>query len=246
MFTILLKRERPYKNDLLIYKKNKKIATILGEFFIYLYSTYLHKNDLKISIYSIKSFIDSYVIIKETKYEIIPSSIIDHETMINYGYLNKKDKLIISNNETLKRLICLLRLRITNSIHDVTSYHKKIEFLNFYKNINDYNSFSNIIIYSTDLYKIENVTQIVYNQFQYLPVYYLQFNKKIFIVKSIDKISYDIDYYIKFYDKNLILVETKGDKKDNEINLIQYEENYIDEDNKKKKIKRYQNMIALF
>ena len=166
--------------------------------------------------------------------------------MINYGYLNKKDKLIISNNETLKRLICLLRLRITNSIHNVTSYYKKIEFLNFYKNINDYNSFSNIIIYSTDLYKIENVTQIVYNQFQYLPVYYLQFNKKIFIVKSIDKISYDIDYYIKFYDKNLILVETKGDKKDNEINLIQYEENYIDEDNKKKKIKRYQNMIALF
>ena len=76
MFTILLKRERPYKNDLLIYKKNKKIATILGEFFIYLYSTYLQKNDLKISIYSIKSFIDSYVIIKETKYEIIPSSII--------------------------------------------------------------------------------------------------------------------------------------------------------------------------
>jgi hypothetical protein len=178
-------------------------------------------------------------------YKIIPSSIIDHETMIKCGYLNKKEQLMISNNETLKRLICLLRLRITNSINDVISYHKKTEFLNFYKSISDYDSFSNIIMYSKDIYKIENVSQIVYSQFQYLPIYYLLFDKKIFIVKSLDKISYDVDYYIKFYDKNLILEETKGDKKDEEINLIQYEENYVDDDNKKKKIKRYQHMITL-
>jgi len=245
MFTILLKKERPYKNDFNIYKTNKKIASILGEFFIYLYSVYLQKNSLKISIQTIKSFIDSYVIIKNTKYKIIPSSIIDHETMIECGYLNKDEQLMISNNETLKRLICLLRLRITNSINDVISYYKKTEFINFYKSITDYESFSNIIMYSKDLYKIENVSQIVYNQFQYLPNYYLQFDKKIFIVKLIDKISYDIDYYIKFYDKNLILVETKGNKNDKEINLIQYEENYIDEDNKNKKIKKYQHMISL-
>ena len=245
MFTILLKQERPYKNDLIIYKTNKKIASILGEFFIYLYSVYLKKNDLKISIQTIKSFIDSYVIIKDTIYTIIPSSIIDHETMIKYGYLNKEEQLMISNNETLKRLICLLRLRITNSINDVISYHKKTEFLNFYNTISDYDSFSNIIMYSKDLYKIENVSQIVYSQFQYLPIYYLLFDKKIFIVKSLDKISYDIDYYIKFYDKNLILEETKGDIKNEEINLIQYEENYVDDDNKKKKIKRYQHMISL-
>jgi len=245
MFTILLKRDRPYKNDLLIYKNNKKIATILGEFFIYVYSTYLKENNLKISIESIKSFIDYHVIIKETTYKVIPSSIINREIMITHGYLNSDEKILVSNNETLKRLICLLRLRIINSINDVISYHKKFELMYFYKSINDFNSFSNIIIYSTDLYKIENIKQIVYTQFQYLDVYYLYFDKKIFIVKSIDKISYDIDYYINFYDENLILIDTKGNKKDIEMNLIQYEESYTDEYNKKKKIKKYQHMITL-
>ena len=63
------------------------------------------------------------------------------------GYF-KNDKIIVKDNETLKRLICLLRLRIMNSLNEVQNYYKSNEFFHFYKDISDFNSNQNILIYN--------------------------------------------------------------------------------------------------
>ena len=152
--------------------------------------------------YTIKRFIDeTAVIILNSRYEIIPSSIIDNETMIKYGYYTS-EKIIVDNMETLKRLVCLLKLRILNATDEVKIYYTKKEFLNFYKNINDYDAFDNIILYTVDLEKIEGITTIVYNNLQDLNTYFLRIDKNIYIVKNIHDPTIIPDLTVKYNENN--------------------------------------------
>lgn len=202
MFTIHVKN-KDVSTQLNTYEKNSRIATILGEFFIYVYSSYIHKNNKPMNDnYTIKSFIDeTIVIIPNSHYEIIPSSIIDNETMIKYGYYTS-EKIIVDNMETLKRLVCLLKLRILNATDEVKIYYTKKEFLNFYKNINDYDAFDNIILYTVDLEKIEGITTIVYNNLQDLNTYFLRIDKNIYIVKNIHDPTIIPDLTVKYNENN--------------------------------------------
>lgn len=235
-FTIQLKQKN--KNYLDQYKKNRKIASILGDFFIYLYSRFVNefKKDIE-SIQTIKEFITEHIIVTDTDYQIIPSSIIDNETMKQYGYLSKNEKILITNQETLKRLLCLLRLQLINNINKVKSYYDKKEFYYFYKDINDYSSFDNILIYIKDIKKIESIHNIVYNSFQDFPKYYLYFSKQLYLSEIIE-LELDDNYHFIIYDTELNIKKELNKNKHNIIQLIEYKD---DEDKTK-----YQKLSILF
>jgi hypothetical protein len=242
LFPFKTKVESEINNELSNYLKTKKIAFILGEFFIYLFSSFYKKKEEKEEnniIKLIKEFIDEYVLLKNPSYKIIPSSIIDKDIMRKCGYF-KNDRIIVKDNETLKRLICLLRLRIMNNLNEVKNYYKSNEFFHFYKDISDFKSNDNILIYNKDLSKIEKYDTTVYYTFQLLPIYYLVIKGKLYISKKI-KNEIDIsDYFITKYNQELEIIGKIGNSSDKKLTLIEYNKEY----NKEYK-KEYQQLFLL-
>ena len=225
LFPFKTKVETEINNELSNYLKTKKIAFILGEFFIYLFSSFYKDKEENNIIKLIKEFIDKCVSLKNPSYKIIPSSIIDKDIMKKCGYF-KNDKIIVKDNETLKRLICLLRLRIMNSLNEVQNYYKSNEFFHFYKDISDFNSNQNILIYNKDLSKIEKYDTTVYYTFQLLPIYYLVIKGTLYISKKM-KNEIDLnDYFITLYNQELEIINQKGNPSDEKLTLIEYNKEY--------------------
>lgn len=223
------------ENKLSKYIMIKKISFILGEFFIYLFSDFSKDKDKTNLIYLIKDFIDQHVLIQNPDYSIIPSSIINIKTMIKCGYY-KDDKIIVKNNETLKRLICLLRLRMLNDYQKVNSYYESKEFYDFYKEISDFQSFDNILLYTSDLSKIENYDTTVYYTFQNLAIYYLIIKGKLYLSKKIKDEIDQSEYFIIVYNQELEKIIEKGDESHEKIIMIEYMDNSI---------KKYQHLFLL-
>jgi hypothetical protein len=131
IFTIKIRKEKDNVDTIDNYIIVKKIAHILGEYFIYRYSCFCKEKSIKeYTIHSIKEFINKNVTVFSQKfpYKIINSSLINEKLMEKAGYVNDENKIIVENNETLKRLICLLRLCIMNYIKKVQTYCEKNEF----------------------------------------------------------------------------------------------------------------------
>ena len=241
IFHINVKEKRVHKNDIKHYLKHKKIAFVLGQLFMYLFSIF--SKDTDTSIQTIKRYIDTMIVLQPTTYKPVSSSLIDMDELEENGYITHQ-KLIVQDTETLKRLVCLLRLNLTNSLHLVKTYHTQHEFIRFYQKVSDYDSSHDLIIYSTDLSKIENGTHIVYKEFQYVSVYYLRLRGNLYLVKTIDTIDENEMYYIHLYNKQLQLIETKGFESNKELHLIEYDDEYKTED-KKITVKKYQQMFKL-
>jgi hypothetical protein len=228
---------------------NKKIATILGEFFIYMFSIFIKdKDESSIEIIKyIKSFIDDKVIIKKSSFKLIPSSVIDLEIMKKCNYLSKDGKIIVSSNNLLKRLICLLRMRLINKWNEVRFYYTQKNLLNFYDSISDYIPSLNplnILILSNQLKKLSPISQIIYTEFQQKQKYYLKFNGKLFIVDTLEE---DIDPYLFpiIYDENFKILKENNPGVSEPKCLLFYTKKTIDE-NKKKIVKNmYQQMTLL-
>jgi len=222
-------------NHISNFSKNKKIASILSEYFIYSFSVFtkdkpiLLLSNLEI-VNLIKEFIKD-VLVEKADYSIIPDSFINKKVMKTHGYL--KDKIVVTDLETLKRLICSLRLRIFNNPVEVQTYHLRKEFLNFYESISDYLPTTNILIHSSSLCNIESISHTVYKEFQpSLSKYFFQFDKKIFIAESItDKEKRELDATEIDLDKPLT---AKG-------NIVVKYDKYYD----KTKITRYQKLTLL-
>lgn len=230
-----VKLQTTTENKLSEYITIKKISFILGEFFIYLFSDFSKDKDKTNLIYLIKDFIDQHVSIQNPVYSIIPSSIINIKTMIKYGYY-KNDKIIVKNNETLKRLICLLRLRMMNDYQKVNSYYESKEFYDFYKEISDFQSYDNILLYTSDLSKIENYDTTVYYTFQNLAIYYLVIKGKLYLSKKIKDEIDQSEYFIIVYNRDLEKIIEKGDESHEKIIMIEYIDNSI---------KQYQHLFLL-
>ena len=103
------------------YNSHKKTALFLSGYILYLFSLYVYENKLEISEKSIKSFV-------KRKTLVDPS--------IQYGNISKKfginnrgcirdNKLVLQNDEVLKRLVYLLRLEISKNLKSVISYHTR-------------------------------------------------------------------------------------------------------------------------
>lgn len=250
MFKIYLEKEETIEEPLIdTFLINKKIATILGEFFIYMFSIFIKdEDDSSIEIIKhIKSFIDDKVIIKKSSFKLIPSSIIDLEIMKRCNYLSKDGKIIVSSNNLLKRLICLLRMRVINKWDEVRFYYTQKNLLHFYTLISDYipslNSL-NILILSNELKKLSPISQIIYTEFQQKHKYYLNFNGKLFIVDTLDE-SIDPSVFNIMYDENFKILKENNPGISEQKRLLFYTKKTIDE-NKKKIVKNmYQQMTLL-
>ena len=251
MFKIYLEKaidenETPLIDTFLI---NKKIATILGEFFIYMFSIFIKNEDdssLEI-IKCIKSFIDDKVIIKKSSFKLMESSMIDLEIMKKCNYLSKDGKIIVSSNNLLKRLICLLRMRLINKWDEVRFYYKQKDLLHFYDSISDYMPSLNplnILILSNELKKLSPISPIIYTEFQQKQKYYLKFDGKIFIVDTLED-DMDPSVFPIMYDENFNILQENNPGVSEPKRLLFYTKKTIDE-NRNKIIKNmYQQMTLL-
>ena len=237
------------KNTIGTFLLHKKLATILGEFFIYMFSTFIKDKDSSKTeiIKYIKKFINDKIVVKKASFKLIPSSIIDLEIMKKCNYLSTDGKIIVSSNNLLKRLICLLRMRIINNWDEVSLYHAQKDLLHFYDSINDYMSSLNplnILILLPDLKKLFPVSPIIYTEFQQKHRYYLKFRGHLFSVNTLGNDA-DPSVFPIMYDENFKVLRENQPGKAQSKRFLYYTEKTIDE-NKKKIVKdMYQQMTLL-
>lgn len=110
-----------------IFENDRKMAKILLENFIFGYSKFVHSKELEIGNSSLNTFIKEEVQIKR-----------DYEYKYNSESFQKTGKIIIKDEETLKRLIFLTRINITRNLKQLQSYYQYNYLQNFYTNISDF------------------------------------------------------------------------------------------------------------
>ena len=224
IFTIKIKKREELLDAIDDYIYVKKIAHILGEYFIYRYSCFCKEKSYKdFTIESIKEFIDKNTIISDKHdYNLISSSLISEKLMKKAGYINDENKIFIENNETLKRLICLLRLCIMNYIKKVETYCEKEEFYSFYESITDFKkSEKSRLFYISDILKFQNIKPIVYSTLQSLPFYYFRFRGQLVFVDEVLNITETGDKFIQ-YDKNFKIKNKTADTTEETLNINRY------------------------
>ena len=116
------------------YNRNKKLARYLIEYSLWIYSTYLHNENIEeITDSNIAAFAEKF-------YTIIPS--------YDYGYIQKtfssnspilqNGKLIVHNEETIKRLVYVIRLSVQQNVASILQYYTKTDIQNYYVDITDF------------------------------------------------------------------------------------------------------------
>jgi hypothetical protein len=137
----------------------KRLAFIISEYFSYYYSCYLNETNKSLSLESIKSFIKNKVkVVNENIDYDIPDNPLISKQILEENNFTLKDKFIIENMETLRRLIYTLRVKMLNNMSNLINYHKSKQVYNFYEDIGTLSKNStNIIINKiSDFQKIDN------------------------------------------------------------------------------------------
>jgi hypothetical protein len=110
-----------------IFEKDRKMSKILLENFIFNYSSYVHFNGFEIGNSSLSNFVKNEVEInKKYVYNFDSKS------------FQKNGKIIVKNEETLKRLIFLTRVNMVRNLKELKDYFKFDYLQNFYNNISDF------------------------------------------------------------------------------------------------------------
>lgn len=144
----------------------QRLAFILSEYFLYYYSLFLFDSKLDPQkIETIKIFISEKTIIQDQIDYLIPNTPKLSLDILTKNNFIKEDKFIVDHQETLKRLVYILRTRLINNLHSIKNYYLMPEIYNFYKDISYYKSSNtNIIVNNLEyLNKIDNkvYTEIV-------------------------------------------------------------------------------------
>jgi len=124
----------------------RKQSKYLREYVVWLFSTYLHTNNIRdINDNVIVNFIDEYIqIIPNFKYKQIGKFFsMDTDIMVN-------NKLVCNSEELVKRLIQYLQLHIYNHREKVLTYHTKTIIDKYYENILDLNNHSSQVLISSE------------------------------------------------------------------------------------------------
>lgn len=147
----------------------KRLAFIISEYFCYFYSHYLQNKGEESSLEIIRSFIKNKVRVTEQidyPYIISDKPSISLEILSENKFTDKiNGKFLVHNNETLKRLVYVLRSQLINNRKNVLDYYKSNEVYNFYKETFHFSENTlNIIVKNVDdLQKIDNV---IYDKLQ--------------------------------------------------------------------------------
>lgn len=187
------------ESKLELYNKNKKIALLLKEYTLWMYSKFLHKNKI-IDENHLEYFSRNF-------FTIIP----DYEYLKLNKIFSKKrssfvqnNKIIVRNEETIKRLIFLLRINLENNYTELYNYHSKKHIDNYYQSINDFTKYDNQII----LYGEDSINKILYE------------NKNDYYLSNKIRIGYNKPYFFKnkLVDNNVYLAQ-KVDTIEKAINI---------------------------
>lgn len=146
-----------YDNVIINYNKLKRLSRYTVEYVFWLYSKYIHEENLNISydylksFENIKDFISKHFIIKKNhEYkELVPNKFSLNDSSIIYN-----GKIVVKSNECLTRLIYVLKLKIIREYNDLLNYYTKKSIYNYYLDINDFDTFhTQIILKGTDFTK---------------------------------------------------------------------------------------------
>lgn len=148
----------PYKREstttLRMFSRYKKLARYLLEYTYWFYSKYIKETRYEIGDISLVRFFDEKVKISSgVSYGNISRKFSDLSDFISDG------KLVVKNEETLKRLVFSLRMKISRSKLVVKEYHKNENIQEYYKDISDFDTKPNQII----LYGEDSVENWIYN-----------------------------------------------------------------------------------
>lgn len=133
------------------YNKNKKMARYLVEYTIWVYSTYLNENGIvDVNDDNIAQFAKNFFIIKpDYDYGYIEKTLKKDSSILDGG------KIVVHNEETIKRLIYVLRLSAQMNVDSVRRYYERIVIRNYYVDITDFDRYSHQVI----LYGEESVNK---------------------------------------------------------------------------------------
>jgi hypothetical protein len=142
------------------YNENKKLARYLVEYVLWIYSHYLHDNGIvTIMDDNISQFAKDFFLIKSD---------------YNYGHIEKifnndsriliKGKIVVHNEETIKRLVYVLKLSIQRNMDSVMKYYERSVIQNYYVDITDFDPYvGQVILYGGEsVEKWINENNIVY------------------------------------------------------------------------------------
>ena len=152
----------PSKNEYINSVSNtKRLSILMIEYFIYYFSCIMNK---KISIESIKTFINDNVKIAKTEYKISNTPLLSIDILKRNGFI-KGTRFMVDHPETLKRLIYCLWLRIKNNYDSVKTYYSLSEIYNFYNDIKYYTTDkTNIVV--KDLDDFQKIDHSIYDKIQ--------------------------------------------------------------------------------
>jgi hypothetical protein len=223
-------------SNLDIYNKSKKFTRYIIEYMFWLYSTYIYTNKKKMNDDTIASFSnEKFLIDKNIKYTYIPKNFTLKTDIIKDG------KLIIKDNEILKRLIYVLKLEILRNNNKILNYHLNKTIENYYVDISDFDNYNFQVILdgenSLDKWIYDkNINNKLNNSIipnTNIPYFFTNklINNNIYIAQNIDSIEKALGVYV-YWIKNHVNISN-----DNPNELFDYKFNlysYVNKDDIKK------------
>ena len=130
------------------YNMYQKISRCVLEHLYYLYSIFINeKNETDynklISFTNLNEFIEKYIEIDENfNYQHVPNKLsLDNEGIIKDG------KLVVKSEQSLKRLIYSLKLKIVREYNNIILYYNLENMDSYYLNINDFDSYDTQLLF---------------------------------------------------------------------------------------------------
>jgi hypothetical protein len=140
-----------HESALTQYNNNKKIARYLVEYTIWMYSKHLNTNGIiDVTDDNIANFAKEFFVIKPGyEYGHIEKTLTVDSPILDRG------KIVVHNEETIKRLIYVLRLTAQMNVDSIKRYHERSVISKYYMDITDFDKYNGQVI----LYGEESVTK---------------------------------------------------------------------------------------
>lgn len=124
------------------YNRNKKLARYIVEYMIWLYSKFLRDNDIiELIPEQMIPFANQYITIDPLfEYGKVPKKFNERSGVMYDG------KLVVKSQETLKRLLYVLRLEAVRNPQRILKYYERDNIENFYIDITDFDQYQSQVI----------------------------------------------------------------------------------------------------
>jgi hypothetical protein len=128
------------------YNEYKKLSRYVVEYMLWLFSKYLNEDSETPSAETIDSFVKNKLkIIPDFKYGKVKTIFSETSGVMKQG------KLIVKSEETLKRLVYILRLSLRRFREKIERYHESKTIENFYLDVTDFDQYPRqVILYGKD------------------------------------------------------------------------------------------------